>query len=245
MEFLVFLYFLWYNNFTILKWRNFMKKILIFYGTYGGGHLSAAKAIKEYYTDNYKNIEIEMYDCIEYISKFINKITTGAYNSMAKRAPWAWKKVYYGSEKGIIAKFSNSANHIMANKLCKLIKNENPDLIISTHPFSSQMCGLLKEQKKINMKIATVMTDFHIHSQWLTHDEAIDYFFVSNENMKTEMIAKGIDGFKIFVTGIPISKKFSSSFNSKKIYDSIGLSKNAFTVLYSHLWKKSKIKRTL
>ena len=32
-----------------------MKKILVFYGSYGGGHLSAAKSISSYLTDNYKN----------------------------------------------------------------------------------------------------------------------------------------------------------------------------------------------
>ncbi len=39
-----------------------MKKILIFYASYGGGHLSAAKSIKEY-IENYKNTEIEI-DCM-------------------------------------------------------------------------------------------------------------------------------------------------------------------------------------
>ena len=31
----------------------FMKKILIFYASYGGGHLSAAKSIKQYIDENY------------------------------------------------------------------------------------------------------------------------------------------------------------------------------------------------
>ena len=37
-----------------------MKKILIFYASYGGGHLNAAKSIYEYITNNYSKYDIEM-----------------------------------------------------------------------------------------------------------------------------------------------------------------------------------------
>ena len=55
-----------------------MKKILIFYAAYGGGHFSAAKSIKKYLDNNY-DVETNIVDCIEYINKVLNKITTGAY----------------------------------------------------------------------------------------------------------------------------------------------------------------------
>ena len=35
-----------------------MKKILIFYASYGGGHLSAANAINDYIKNNYPDISI-------------------------------------------------------------------------------------------------------------------------------------------------------------------------------------------
>lgn len=41
------------------------KKILIFYGAYGGGHLSAAKAIKNYLDNHYEDCETLMIDCVE------------------------------------------------------------------------------------------------------------------------------------------------------------------------------------
>ena len=70
-----------------------MKKVLIFYGSYGGGHLAAAKSIKKYLEENYPDIQLEMMDCIEYINKFLNKVSTGAYKQMAKNAPWMWELV--------------------------------------------------------------------------------------------------------------------------------------------------------
>ena len=66
-----------------------MKKILIFYAAYGGGHFSAAKAIKKYLDDNY-DVETEIVDCIKYVNKILDRATTGAYNQMAKNAPNLW-----------------------------------------------------------------------------------------------------------------------------------------------------------
>ena len=62
-----------------------MKKVLIFYASYGGGHLSAAKSILKYITEHYTDVEVEMIDCMKYINKPIERVTTGAYREMAKR----------------------------------------------------------------------------------------------------------------------------------------------------------------
>ena len=59
-------------------------KILIFYAAYGGGHLSAARSIKQYLDENYKDVETELVDCVKYINKGLDKITTLAYKEMAK-----------------------------------------------------------------------------------------------------------------------------------------------------------------
>jgi processive 1,2-diacylglycerol beta-glucosyltransferase len=209
-----------------------LKKILIFYGTYGGGHIAAARSIKNYLTEHYPSVDVDSIDCIEYISKSINKISTEAYKEMAKKTPHLWEQIYNKSNDGPLAKLSTTSNKIMAIKLKNLIKEEEPDLIISTHPFSSQMCAYLKKKGKINCKLATIMTDFHIHNQWLYLPEFVDYFFVSNEEMKQDMENETIDPNKIFVTGIPVSEKFSKDFNKEDICDEFWLDPDKFTILF-------------
>ena len=44
-------------------------KVLIFYASYGGGHLNAAKSIENCIKNNYKNIDVEMIDCMKYVNK--------------------------------------------------------------------------------------------------------------------------------------------------------------------------------
>lgn len=209
-----------------------MKKILIFYGSYGGGHLAAATAIKNYIDANYNDVETMMIDCVEYINKYLNKFSTAAYKEMAKKAPWIWKSVYNNSDHGALAKVSSASNKIMAKKLNNILQDFNPDLVISTHPFSNQMCTNLKKDKKINCKIATVLTDMAIHNQWITDPEYIDYFFVANEEMKQAMSDKGIADFKIFVTGIPISEKFKNKFDRSAICNEFGLSSDKKVILF-------------
>ena len=99
-----------------------MKKILIFYASYGGGHLSAANSIKQYIDDNFSDFDTKLIDCMLYVNKPINKITTTAYKEMAKKFPWAWGEVYSHSQKGPMAHISSTANNLMARKLLKLLK---------------------------------------------------------------------------------------------------------------------------
>lgn len=207
-------------------------KVLIFYASYGGGHLNAAKSIEDCIKTNYKDMDVEMIDCMKYVNKTIEKVTTAAYREMAKKAPWAWGRIYSDAQKGPLAHITTRSNKIMAIKLLKLLREKKPDLIISTHPFGSQMCSYLKRKNKINSKIATIMTDFAPHDQWLVGHEYTDYFFVAHNKMKDYLINKGISESKVFDTGIPISENFQKQYNKKEIFDKYNLDESKFTILF-------------
>ena len=209
-----------------------MKKVIIFYASYGGGHLNAAKSIQECIINNYKDINVELIDCMKYVNITIEKITTAAYREMAKKAPWAWGRIYADSQKGPLAHISSRSNKIMAIKLLKLLREKDPDLIISTHPFGSQMCSYLKRKQKITSKIATIMTDFAPHDQWLIGNEYTDYYFVAHNKMKEYLISKNIDENKIYDTGIPISNRFLLNYNKNDILSELKFTPDKKTILF-------------
>ena len=209
-----------------------MKKILITYATYGGGHLSAAKAIKNYIDENYDDVETKLVDCMMYINKVVNGVSTRIYNKITTNTPWLWKKVYYNSKKGILSKISNGSNKLMAKKLVRLFDDFKPDIVISTHMFSTQMIGYLKRKGKVNCALATVLTDFAPHDQWLEEHEYGNLFFVSNESMKESIVNEfNVDSNIVHVTGIPISPKFSKGFDKEQIYKDMDLNPNKKTIL--------------
>lgn len=209
-----------------------MKNILIFYASYGGGHLNAAKSIYECISNHYENNSIELIDCMKYVNKTVEKLSTVAYREAAKKAPWVWGKIYSDSQKGPLAHLSSRSNKIMAIKLLRLLREKNPDLIISTHPFSSQMCSYLKRKGKITAKIATIMTDFAPHDQWLVGSQYVNYFFVAHDAMKSSLIEKGLPDKKVFSTGIPLSNRFFLDYDKNILLNDFGLSSDKFTILF-------------
>ena len=209
-----------------------MRKILIFYASYGGGHLSAANSIKQCIDDNFKNCETKLVDCMEYVNKPVNKITTTAYKELAKKFPWAWGEVYSHSQKGPLAHISSASNNLLAKKLLKLLKEYQPDIVISTHPFGSQMVSYLKRKALVDCKLATIMTDFAPHDQWLVGKDYVDYYFVSHEKMRQELINSNVAENTVFATGIPLSNRFLMHFDKDEIMKSMGLNPDKRVILF-------------
>ena len=209
-----------------------MKKILLFYASFGGGHLSAANSIKQCIDENFSDCETKLVDCMLYVNKPINAISITAYKEMAKKFPWVWGDIYAHTQKGPLARISSTSNNLMAKKLLKLLKEYQPDVVISTHPFGSQMVSYLKRKALIDCKLATILTDFAPHEQWLIGSDYVDYLFVSHEKLRQELINTGIDSNKVFATGIPLSNRFLMHYNKEEIKHSFGLDLNKKVILF-------------
>ena len=52
------------------------------------------------------------------------------------------------------------------------------------------MCTVLKKAGKISACIATIMTDYSPHEQWLVNSSLVDYFFVAHDGMKSALEEK-------------------------------------------------------
>ena len=212
-------------------------KILILYASYGNGHFSAANSLKEYIDTFSSENEAILVDSIKYINKFVDKITVDTFAWMSKKVPKLWETTYEKSEKGPLSKINISTMKLMSIKLLELIEEINPDIIISTHPFNNEMCGRLKEKKKISCKIYSVITDFAPHAQYLTRKNVLDCYFVSNYGMKQDLIDYGIETERIKVTGIPISPDFSKIHDKDNIRQELNLN-NKFTFLMFASWSE-------
>ena len=211
-----------------------MKKILISYASYGGGHLSAAKNLKEYIEENYNDTEVILFDYMKYINRVIDKIGIKAYSEINTNIPWLWGQIYYRTQNPIFEKIFSLSNKVISYKLARIFRLEKPDVIISTHFFSSHICSILKKKGKIASKIGTVITDYgeSPYSEWISGHENIDYIFVAHSGIKTTLIEKGVDENKVFVTGIPVSGRFLLDYNQNEILESLNFSDDKKTILF-------------
>lgn len=210
-----------------------MKKAMILYARYGGGHISAANSITEYLRNHYPDIEPIAIDYMAYLNKVLDKLATSAYEEVLKKAPGLWGSIYAQSDSGPLARLSADTNKLLAYRLRSLIEEHDPQYIISTHPFSSQMCAFLRQEGKLpGVRLATVMTDFASHDQWLIGSDQIDYFFVAHGQLRQELIDRGVAPEKVFAVGIPTAEKFLLPYNEAEIRRTYGLDENKFTILF-------------
>lgn len=196
----------------------------------GGGHVHAAEAIKEYILINDKNSKVKIIDTLKYINPLIDKMVIGSYLKTIKVSPNLFGKLYNYAEKDEgIANFSNKFNELLADKILKMIKEFNPRLIITTHPFPSEMVTILKRKGLINVPLLTILTDYAPHSFWIR--DGIDAYIVSNSDMKKEMISRGVDGNIIYDIGIPVLPSFIEKHRSIDTLKSLDLDINKKTIL--------------
>lgn len=204
--------------------------ILILSASTGGGHMRASKAIEGYMTQQNKDINVKIVDSLLYISPILNKTVTGGYVYLATKTPKLYGKLYDLTNKDHkLANFVTRLNNIFANKLLPLIDEFKPDIIITTHPFPTEMVSRLKSKKEINIPLICIMTDYAPHKAWI--NDKVDAYIVANDDMVTKMIAEGVDSRCIYPYGIPVDEVFFEEKEKQLVIEELGLDKDLPTIL--------------
>lgn len=204
--------------------------ILILSASTGGGHMRASKAIEGYMTQQNKDINVKIVDSLLYISPILNKTITGGYVYLATKTPKLYGKLYDLTNKDHkFANFVTRLNNIFANKLLPLIDEFKPDIIITTHPFPTEMVSRLKSKKEINIPLICIMTDYAPHKAWINNK--VDAYIVANDDMVTKMITQGVDSRCIYPYGIPVDEVFFEEKEKQLVIEELCLDKNLPTIL--------------
>ena len=188
------------------------KTILILTAQFGAGHISAAKAIKDYILEKYSDSNILIENFIDASLPIMNKPMVKLYENNTKYTPGLYNYYYY--LKKSFDPRHDIAHKLYTPKLIEYILKVNPDLIISTFPLASACVYNFKEKySHINIPTLTVITDVVDSLEWVYPNT--DMYFVPSCEIKNRFVQKGIHPSKIKVTGVPISKNFDV--NSKDI----------------------------
>ena len=110
-----------------------------------------------------------------------------------------------------------------------LINEKNPDVIVTTHPFTTEMISKLKSCGKISKPLICIMTDYAPHRTWI--NEKVDAYIVANRDMAYPMAKMGVDPEKIYPFGIPVDDSFFSKLDKNKVMEELGFEKNIPTIL--------------
>jgi len=205
-------------------------RVLIFSATFGAGHVRAAEAVIEALRSAEPDVEITHLDFGSFVNKTFNKVIKNTYIEVIKHTPKLWGKFYYRTAKiAPHSVFQRFLNGIGRGELVKYIGSLQPDLVICTYPTVAGVLADLKQKKVLSVPLATVVTDYAVHSQWV--HPGIDLYIVGSHEVSEGLVLRGIDPEKIKVTGIPVNPRFERTIERQDAAQKIGLAPDGLTFL--------------
>lgn len=192
--------------------------------------MTASAAVKAYILSKDENATVEIVDTLEYISPLLNKTITEGYVYLATKTPKVYGNIYRSANKDrVINSVLGGFNSLFGKALLPLLAEFNPDVIISTHPFSTEMVSDLKELGKVNVPLLCIMTDYAPHKAWI--NPGVDSYVVSNEGMVDVMVEMGAPRELIHPYGIPVDGAFYTQKDKAAIITEMGLNPDIPTIL--------------
>jgi processive 1,2-diacylglycerol beta-glucosyltransferase len=121
-------------------------------------------------------------------------------------------------------------NWMNSGRLRRYLIAMDPDVVVSTHFFASEIIADMKRNGKLaRTTLVTVVTDYRLHSWWVA--EGTDIYVVAGEDAKKDLIDWHVPAERIMVMGIPIEMVFSRPTDKERIRSSFGLRESLPTVL--------------
>jgi processive 1,2-diacylglycerol beta-glucosyltransferase len=179
-------------------------KVIIFTETkVGEGHYQAAKSLRATFRQLYADdVEVKIMSGLRCIHPFIEWFIVRTYFFMLAYCPKIWKVMYTHTKKS-----SFIQTYLFGIRLVQIIKDENPDIILCTHPSCVPALSQIKKKSTFRFKLGVICTDFDFHPYLMS--TYVDYFFVSHQGSKEKMInIYGIQAERIFDYGIPLDPQF-------------------------------------
>lgn len=207
-----------------------MKKILIFYIFERSGHHLAALAIEKSIKEIEESGEVLTVNFLSYTNPRLDQIVQGSYLSLLHNMPEVWNYLYDNPKVARkIAGVKEFINKLNSSKLEKLLDSFSPEVVICTQAFPCGVVAAYKEKRRENIPLMGVITDYIAHCYWL-YDQ-VDFYAVSHETTRRDLVRKGIAEKKIRITGIPVDPKFGREQDGNRIVERVSLSSSLPTVL--------------
>ena len=207
-----------------------LSKVLILSASYGEGHQQAAKAVQEALGLMSPQTEVRIVDYMRSVHPLIDSFAKYFYVKSVQFAPALYGLFYKGtSQIAPSSLIQRQLNSLGIEELAEQLNDYHPDVILATFPTPAGVVSYLKRQSRTAIPLATIITDHAIHSQWIHANT--DLYFVGSGHVKRGLMARGIQGDSIRVTGIPVRPAFLQSFDKSDLYQKFGLNPDLPVVL--------------
>ena len=185
-------------------------RILFISATAGEGHNNFAKALMEYYQHTHKDIEVKLIDLYKPHHKVMAYLINDFSFFMFRNFPHIMSFNYRVAAKTKVNPNRNNSLYqaLFAKKtILKEIDEFKPDLIFTTHTYSTALINYLNRKKIIDIPSYSLIPDFVIHPDVENNIDS-RLCFVSNKEVYDNLISRGFDKDKVIISGLPIKSSF-------------------------------------
>jgi len=182
-------------------------KILILSCNTGGGHNTAAKAMKEEIERQGHQAIIE--DYLAFANQTTSDLISNSYIGMARYSPHFFGMIYrFGMAVSTSRHLSPLyyANIPIARRLETYLRENAFDGIIMTHLFAAEGISYLKRRGVSLPCTIAIATDYTCQPFW--EDLECDYYILPHRDLIDEYTARGIPHERMRAYGIPVSSQF-------------------------------------
>lgn len=201
-------------------------RILLLSCDAGGGHNSAAEAIREECLS--RGIECDLRDTLLFVSKSHSRVVRQGHSYIYRHLPRLFGVGYRFEEKHR-PKFIYDQISLGVKKFAAFLEENHYDAVVTTHIFGNMLMTELRRQYGINLSHYAVITDY---AMWPGTDmvDARRFFVAANE-LCDWYEAGGISKDRIVVSGIPISSCFLNTMGKGEARTSLALPSDEKIVL--------------
>ncbi len=184
-----------------------MKKILILTASYGEGHNSAARGIRDGLTQVAPGTEVEVHDLFIETYGWPNELVRKGYLALINRWPRSWGYVYRWLErkKDFDRDFKKFGR--LKRQLALLLERFQPDVIVSVFPAYPYLLDQIRDGQKKWRNIVVVTDSITVNRIWYCCSP--DYFLVPNQESAAVVKKAGIAPEIVKTFGFPVSPRFA------------------------------------
>jgi UDP-N-acetylglucosamine:LPS N-acetylglucosamine transferase len=179
--------------------------VLIVSASMGAGHDGAAKELAKRLESH--GVAVDVVDYLASLPAGTGWFVRWFYGKQLSVAPRSYELLYATIERFRFAQhlctfYTSTAKRALA----KVIARQPYDAIVSTYPLASQTLGQLRHGGRLDTPLATVLTDFSVHTLWINQD--IDLHMALHP--ETAALAKELGAPRVEVVEPLVAAKFQA-----------------------------------
>lgn len=205
-------------------------KILILSITCGNGHNAIARALKKEFDNTH---QVEIFDIFSQNPRLSIK-EHNAYMWCLKNIPktynYFWNKLRNKNPKNRYSLINTSYIKKIYKFNVEKIKSFQPDAVVCTHNYASNLMCVMKMNNDYRGKIYSVLFDYVACPFWET-SVLCDAIFTPDECTHAQLIKRGFAASQLVPFGFPVAKEFELNLNKEEERKKLGFNKNDFVVM--------------